>query len=75
MDAHHPLADKILSPEDNGSKDFRQWGFDIFGLETQELGLFAATVLADTGLPRVFGIGMKVRWGGREGGGGRGGGG
>lgn len=59
-DAHHPLADKILSP-DNVSKDLRQWGFDIFGLDTQELGMLAATVLADTGLPRVFGINMKVR--------------
>lgn len=60
VDAHHPLADRILSPGDGCSKDFRQWGFNIFGLETQELGMLAATVLAETGLPRVFGISMKV---------------
>ncbi|CAM9874946.1 unnamed protein product, partial [Hapterophycus canaliculatus] len=60
VDAHHPLADRILSPADGSSKDFRQWGFNIFGLELQELGMLAATVLAETGLPRVFGINMKT---------------
>eukprot|EP00752_Nemacystus_decipiens_P003083 g2855.t2 len=60
VDAHHPLADRILSPGDGCSKDFRQWGFNIFGLETHELGMLAATVLAETGLPRVFGISMKT---------------
>lgn len=60
VDAHHPLADRILSPGDSSSKDFRQWGFNVFDLEMQELGMLAATVLAETGLPRVFGISMKV---------------
>lgn len=60
VDAHHPLADRILSPRDGSSKDFRRWGFNIFGLETHELGMLAATVLAETGLPCIFGISMKV---------------
>lgn len=60
VDAHHPLADRILSPGVSSSKDFRQWSFNIFDLGAQELGMLAATVLAETGLPRVFGISMKV---------------
>eukprot|EP00903_Cladosiphon_okamuranus_P016576 g15291.t1 len=60
VDAHHPLKDRILSPADGSSKDFREWGFNIFGLEAHELGMLAATVLAETGLPRVFGISMKT---------------
>ncbi|CBJ33418.1 conserved unknown protein [Ectocarpus siliculosus] len=60
VDAHHPLADRILSPSDGSSHDFREWGFNIFGLDKQELGMLAATVLAETGLPRTFGISMKT---------------
>lgn len=67
VDAHHPLASKILSlslgengPNDS-SRDFRQWDFDIFVLETHELGLLAATIFTEMGLPSVFGISMKVK--------------
>lgn len=66
-DAHHTFAEKIFNPDvEDGSKDFRRWSFNIFALETEELGLFAATILEATGLPRVFGIGMKVWAGGRR---------
>lgn len=67
-DPHHVFAEKILNPDggDEG-KDFRLWTFNIFSLETEELGLFAATILEYSGLPRVFGLSIKVATG-REGG-------
>ncbi|CAN0058830.1 unnamed protein product, partial [Choristocarpus tenellus] len=58
-DLHHPLSEKILSREDN-YKDFREWGFDIFVLDKEDLGLFTATVFAYTGLSRAFGISMQT---------------